>query len=167
MPPPAIRAVVAGDADKLRQLRLRALRDSPDAFGSSLEAELAYPDAEWLALARRSETADEIAVYVAVDGDRWLGMAAGQWYDREAGVAGLWGMWVDPRARGAGLGERLVASVHEWAEARGARSLRLGALTGEGDPAGFYERLGFARTGETGTLRRDPTRVFCFMTRPV
>jgi GNAT superfamily N-acetyltransferase len=167
VPTPAIRAVAAGDVENLRQLRLRALAESPHAFGSSLEVELAYPESEWLDLAQRSETGDDVAVYVALDGDRWLGMAAGRWYDRESGVAGLWGMWVDPAARGLGLGGRLVSAVHEWAAGQGARVLRLGAVTGQGDPAGFYERLGFARTGETGTLSRDPTRAFYYMARPI
>jgi ribosomal protein S18 acetylase RimI-like enzyme len=164
---PAIRAVTAGDATTLRHLRLRALEDAPDAFGSALDVELAFPDSEWVDLARRSEAADDVAVYAAVDGERWVGMAAGRWYDREHGVAGLWGMWVDPAARGVGLGERLVDAVHQWAAAQGARILRLGVVTGEGDATGFYERLGFTRTGETGTLRRDPTRAFCYMTRPI
>ena len=164
---PAIRAVVAGDAEKLKQLRLRALADSPDAFGSSLEIELAYPESEWADLARRSESADELAVFAAVAGERWLGMAAGRWYDRDERVAGLWGMWVDPAARGSGLGARLVSAVDEWAVGQGARVLRLGAVTGDGDPGAFYERLGFAPTGETGALRRDPTRAFRYMARPL
>jgi GNAT superfamily N-acetyltransferase len=163
----AIRIVAAEDAEQLRELRLRALQDSPDAFGSSLDVELAYGDSEWLDLARRSQTAADIVVYVAVEDERWLGMAAGRWYDRERGVAGLWGMWVDPAARGLGLGAQLVDAVHGWAAAQGARVLRLGAVTGEGDPTGFYERLGFARTGETGALSRDPTRAFCYMVRPI
>jgi GNAT superfamily N-acetyltransferase len=164
---PAIKAVVAGDADRLKQLRLRALADSPDAFGSSLEEELAYPESEWADLAHRSESADEVVVFVAVDGARWVGMAAGRWYDRDERVAGLWGMWVDPAARGGGLGARLVAAVHAWAAGRGARVLRLGAITGQGDPAPFYERLGFTATGETGALRRDPARAFRYMARPL
>jgi GNAT superfamily N-acetyltransferase len=164
---PAIRAVLAGDADQLRQLRLRALSDSPHAFGSSLEVELAYPESDWMDLARRSERADEIAVFAAIDGEHWVGMAAGRWIDRESAVVDLWGMWVDPAARGSGLGARLVAAVHAWAAERGARVLRLGAVTGDGDPAAFYERLGFQDTGERGELRRDPTRAFRYMARPV
>jgi GNAT superfamily N-acetyltransferase len=163
----AIRAVVAGDADRLRELRLRALGESPDAFGSSLEEELAYPASEWRELARRSDSADEIVVYVAVSAGAWVGMAAGRWYERHEGVAALWGMWVDPSARGLGLGGLLVSAVHDWAARQGARTLRLGAVTGPGDPTGFYERLGFTRRGETGTLRRDRTKAFCYMTRPV
>jgi GNAT superfamily N-acetyltransferase len=164
---PAIRAVAAGELDQLRELRLRALADSPHAFGSSLEVESAYAESDWRELARRSEAGDELVICVAIDGEAWVGMAAGRWYDRDESIAGLWGMWVDPSARGAGVGERLVGAVHAWAAAQGARVLRLGVVTGEGDPTGFYERLGFERTGETGTLRRDRTRAFCYMARPV
>jgi ribosomal protein S18 acetylase RimI-like enzyme len=106
-------------------------------------------------------------IYAAVDGERWLGMAAGGWYDRPRAIAHLWGMWVDPALRRLGIGERLVGEVRGWAAGRQARFLRLGVITGEADPTGFYERLGFVRTGETGTLRRDPTRPVHYLTRPV
>jgi GNAT superfamily N-acetyltransferase len=163
----AIRAVRAGDASDLRAVRLRALEDAPDAFGSTLDLEREYPAEHWLQLARSSEVPDTEVVYVAVDGDRWLGMAAGRWHDRDRGIAALWGMWVDPALRGLGVGERLVDAVREWAAGHGARFVRLAAVTGEGDPTGFYERLGFVITGETGTLRRDPTRAFRDLVRPV
>jgi GNAT superfamily N-acetyltransferase len=163
----AIRAVGSGDAADLRRLRLRALQGAPDAFGSSLELEQAYPAADWLDLARRSEMGDTAVVYVALDGDRWLGMAGGRWYDRDHGVAGLWGMWVDPARRRLGVGERLVDAVRWWAAAEGAVFLRLAAVAGDGDPTAFYQRLGFVRTGETGTLIRDRTRTYRFLVRPV
>jgi GNAT superfamily N-acetyltransferase len=167
-----IRAVGAGDAEPLRALRLRALRlralaDAPDAFGAAIEDEMAEPTAHWAQLARRSEEADTIVIYVVVDGDRWVGMAAGRWYERERGIAGLWSMWVEPAMRGRRLGERLVAEVQAWAAARGGRFLRLGVVTAADDPTPFYERLGFVRTGELGTLRRDPSRGFHYLVRPI
>ena len=58
-------------------------------------------------------------------------------------------------------------AVHDWAAGHGARVLRLGAVSGEDDATGFYERLGFAATGESGALRRDPTRAFRYLARPV
>ena len=94
-------------------------------------------------------------------------MAAGGWYDRSRGIAHLWGMWVDPALRRLGIGDRLVAEVRGWAAGQGARFLRLGVITGDADPTGFYERLGFVRTGETGTLRRDPTRPVHYLARPI
>jgi GNAT superfamily N-acetyltransferase len=163
----AIRTVRAGDFAELRELRLRALAESPDVFATTLELERDHPASHWSELARLSEVADTMVVYVAVDGDRWLGMAAGRWHERERGIAGLWGMWVDPALRRLGVGERLVDAVRGWAVGHGARFLRLGVVTGEGDPTAFYGRLGFVRTGETGTLSRDRTRSFCYMVRPI
>ena len=162
-----IRAVRATDAASLRSLRLRALADAPDAFAMTPQDEAEHPESHWSELAQQSELADATVIYAAVDGERWLGMAAGGWFDRPRGIAHLWGMWVDPALRRLGIGERLVDEVRGWAAGRQARFLRLGVITGEADPTGFYERLGFVRTGETGALRRDPTRPVHYLARPI
>jgi GNAT superfamily N-acetyltransferase len=94
-------------------------------------------------------------------------MAAGRWYEREQGIALLWGMWVDPRARGTGVGAQLVDAVLSWVAASGGRSLRLGVIAADGDATPFYERLGFVRTGEVAQLRRDPTRSVHYLIRSV
>jgi hypothetical protein len=44
---PTIRAFCANEWRVYRDLRLRALADSPDAFGSTLAAETGHLDAEW------------------------------------------------------------------------------------------------------------------------
>ena len=163
----SVRAVGVGDETQLRALRLRALAESPDAFAASAEQEAQLTASHWTELAHQSQLADHLAIFVAVDDDRWLGMAAGRWYDRDRGIAQLWGMWVDPSARGLGLGERLVLDVRGWAARRGARFLRLGVATRAGDATPFYERLGFVRTGERATMRRDPTRPAHYLVRPV
>ncbi len=164
---PQFRTVRASDAERLRELRLRALADTPAVFASTVQEEAALPASHWAELALQSEVADHLIIHIALDGERWLGMAAGRWYDRPRGIAHLWGMWVDPAARGLGLGERLVAGIRDWAANHQARFLRLGVVTAEGDPTPFYERLGFVRTGELGTLRRDPTRPVHYLARPV
>jgi GNAT superfamily N-acetyltransferase len=162
-----VRPVSRGEAERLRELRLRAVRDAPGAFASTAEHEAAHPDAHWAQLAGQSELGDSMVVFVATDGDRWLAMAAGRWFDRERAIAALWGMWVDPLARRLGIGERLVAEVRRWAASRGAEFLRLGVVEGAADAAAFYERLGFVRTGETRSLTRDETVTAVFLVRPV
>jgi GNAT superfamily N-acetyltransferase len=163
----SVRAVRAGDEPQLRELRLRALIESPDAFAATAEEEARLPGSHWAELAHQSEVADHLAIYVAIDGEQWLGMGAGRWYERERGVAQLWGMWMDPSARGLGLGERLVHDVRGWAARQGARFLRLGVATRPGDATPFYEGLGFVRTGEIGWMRRDPSRAAHYLVRPV
>jgi ribosomal protein S18 acetylase RimI-like enzyme len=163
----ALRAVRAADAPRLREFRLRALADAPSAFAAIPEQEAALPASHWSELAHQSELADHLVIYVAADGRRWIGMAAGGWHDRDRGIAHLWGMWVDPAARRLRIGDRLVTEVRGWAAGHGARFLRLGVITAADDATRFYERLGFVRTGETSPLRREPTRSAHYLARPV
>ncbi len=157
-----VRAVRAGEGVALRELRMRAVAQVPGAFASTAAHESALADEHWSGLA---DGGDEVGVYVAIDGESWIGMAAGDWFDRERGVVRLWGMWVEPARRGERIGERLAAAVRGWATTRGARFIRLGVI--EGSPAiPFYERLGFVFTGETKPLTRDPSVLAVFMARP-
>jgi ribosomal protein S18 acetylase RimI-like enzyme len=160
-----IRAVGAAEAAPLRALRLRALADAPGAFAVAADEEAGRPESDWEDLIHESLRAEDVVVYAAVDGERWLGMAAGRWYDREQGIAHLWGMWVDPEVRRGGVGAQLVDSVLRWVAASGGRFLRLGVIAAERDATPFYERLGFVATGEEAPLRRDPTRLVRYLIR--
>jgi len=157
-----VRAVRAGEGPRLRELRMRAMADTPGAFGSTLAHESEQPDEHWSALA---EGGHENRVYVAIDDDAWIGMAAGRWFDRGRGIVQLWGMWVERGRRGERIGERLVGSVRGWATTHGAHFMRLGVM--DASPAiPFYERLGFVLTGETKPLTRDPAVLAVYMARP-
>jgi len=157
-----VRAVRAGEGPRLRELRMRAMADAPEAFGSTPEHESQLPEEHWSEMA---DGGDEVGVYVAIDGESWIGMAAGRWFARERGVVQLWGMWVEPARRGERIGERLVASVRGWATTHGARFIRLGVV--DGSPAiALYERLGFVLTGESKPLVRDPSVLAVYMARP-
>jgi GNAT superfamily N-acetyltransferase len=159
----AVRAIRTGEGPRLRELRLRAMADAPGAFGSTPEHEEQLSDDHWSALA---DGGDENGVYVAIDDEAWIGMAAGRWFERERGIVQLWGMWVEPDRRGERIGERLVGSVRGWATTHGARFMRLGVM--DASPAiPFYERLGFVLTGEIKPLTRDPSVLAVYMARPV
>jgi GNAT superfamily N-acetyltransferase len=136
---------------RVRDLRLRALEDSPDAFGSTLERERAYAKREWLQWISGWERAVN-RLLVAIDGQAWIGMAVGSRADDDE-RAHLYAMWVDPVSRRAGVGRRLVEVVLAWAEAEGATEIELGATAINRDAVVFYERLGFADTGARHPLR--------------
>ena len=136
---------------RVRELRLRALEDSPDAFGSTFERERAHERPDWLRWITGWEGAVNHLV-VALDGDEWIGMAVGS-LPGDDERAHLYAMWVDPRARRAGVGRRLVEAVLAWAGAEGVREIELGATAINRDAVLFYERLGFVDTGERHALR--------------
>ena len=92
-----VRPLGANEWRELKELRLRALAVDPLAFGSTLAAEAAYADNEWVEWAEESGRGDQGRTFVAVDGGVWQGMVFTSLLDD--GYAGLFGMWVDPRAR--------------------------------------------------------------------
>ena len=74
-----------------------------------------------------------------------------------AGVAALTSLWVDPAARGKGVGDQLVDTVVEWARNAGYQQIVLWVAEGNDRAERLYERNGFVRTGE---LARDPKPEF-------
>lgn len=152
----------AHDWRRVRAIRLRALEDAPDAFGSTLEGALAMPDEEWQARAARETTGTFLAVDTSVrsddhDRDRDVGLVATMPYEgKEAGSAGLFSMWVAPGARRFGVGRALIAAVLEWARAAGFARVYLDVGDHNDGAIALYARMGFRATGLVGTL--DPPR---------
>ena len=94
-----------GEEERLRGLRLRTLLDAPQAFASTYE-ELADQSIEsWSAQLAAMPT------FVAVDDTVDLGIARGATHPTCKSSAWLKSMWVDPAARGQGIGEVLIEAV--------------------------------------------------------
>jgi GNAT superfamily N-acetyltransferase len=148
-----IRLIGDEDWTAFRDIRLRSLLDTPDAFGStygeeSTASENAWRD--WAAGRWRNGTA---AVFLAEDEGRAVGTATGAAYDAAPGEAHVYAMWVAPDARGAGVGRALLDAVARWARDRGDSRLQL-QVTEANDPArAFYGACGFIETGERVPLR--------------
>ena len=134
------------DWQRARAVRLRALEDEPDAFGSTVERELEFSDAKWKA---RLEPA-EVATFVATSEESEdIGLVTSAPYD---GCAGLFSMWVAASVRGVGVGAGLVGAVVAWAKGQGHERVLLDVGDHNGAAIALYRKMGFRRTGVTGTL---------------
>jgi hypothetical protein len=72
-----IRRVRASEWEAWRALRLRALQDTPSAFASTYEREVAYPEGEWRERTAALAGADDRALFVAeATGGGLVGSAA-------------------------------------------------------------------------------------------
>ena len=66
-------------------------------------------------------------------------------------IIGPWFWWkllIDERYQGRGYGAAVVRQIAELVRAEGATELLTSFVPGDDGPAGFYERLGFAPTGD-------------------
>jgi ribosomal protein S18 acetylase RimI-like enzyme len=157
-PMPRPRVLGPADWPVWRELRLRALQDSPEAFCATFAEESARSDEEWQALMHRP-------------GVRWVlpwpsGGRAGT-DQSAAAIAAAFGtspdgplemcsVWVAPQVRGLGAGRLLVeAAVHEAAQA-GRPAVQLWVRAANAAARRMYLSCGFLDTGtEHG---QGPTR---------
>jgi ribosomal protein S18 acetylase RimI-like enzyme len=160
-----LRRLRQGEAEQLRELRLRALQDAPDAFAASLDGGRAVPPEAWNEWTTMGAVSETQLTVVAVDGDRWLGMVVGRLLPDRPGSAWLEALWVDPGARRAGLGSRLIEAVAAWSRDRGVRTLELSVTENNGPAKALYARCGFVETGRRRPLPADPSRTEVFLSR--
>ena len=132
----------------LRDLRLSALLDSPDAFGQSYEDAVGQPDAEWKQTAEAASHGDRRVWFI---GRNESGEAVGivQARRRPPDDCLLFSMWVAPSARRSGAGRALVQAVSDWGVSWGATRVVLWVVAGNEAAMRFYERIGF-RTQHNG-----------------
>jgi GNAT superfamily N-acetyltransferase len=139
-----------------RELRLRALAESPDAFGRTLADELARSDADWIGITESVTTPGGQVMLVAEEAGRSLGLTFGIFDKERAKTGHVGGMWVDPGVRGRGAGRALVDAAIAWARSRGLDRLELWVTKGNGPAVRLYERAGFADTGRRDVLPSNP-----------
>src|SRR4029078_4913575 len=109
---------------------------SDDKVGSGVERLIADPDTEFL-LAAAGDRADPAGV-------AQLRFRYGIW--RAGGDCLLEDLFVDERARGAGLGRALVAATLERARARGWPRVELDVTEATATAQRLYESFGFSAT---------------------
>jgi GNAT superfamily N-acetyltransferase len=143
-----VRRAVIGDEAVLRTLRLQALSDSPRAFSSTYDRELARTTEDW-----RRWLAPSATFLLEADGEA-RGLVAGLPDAQDSSVVYLMAMWVHPEMRGTGAADLLVSSVKAWAAEVGAAQVRLNVVKGNDRARRCYERAGFRDTGRRGVIER-------------
>ena len=155
-----IRVAQPADWRVARDIRLRALADSPSAFGSTLARETLFDDAEWqervspgtwfLAWSGTAESS------TASTGTEAVGMAAIITQDCLPDERHLVGMWVAPERRGSAVATELVEAVCRAARVAGAAGVVLWVADDNARAKRFYRRVGFVETGERQQLPSNP-----------
>lgn len=141
-----IRRLTPDDAPEYRALRLRALREHPDAFTSDWEDANARPQAE----SRQRLASAWVPFWGAFDeGGAMVGMVglecASRAKERHKGV--VVAMYVAQEAAGHGLGRELLQALMAHAAAIGLTDLVLTVTEGNAPAIHLYREAGFAAFG--------------------
>lgn len=153
-----VRKLSADEWEIERDLRLSALRDAPEAFGSTLAETILFDEGQW-----RERLVRQARFAAWIDGEP-VGTAgcslAHDPYPQGAMV--LVGMWVRPAARSRGVACRLVGAVIECCLRHDRPEIWLSVTHGNVAAERLYAKHGFHRTGtdlegdgDTFDMRRD------------
>ena len=152
-----IRQLTPNDLDAYRRVRLSALEHEPTAFGASHETEAG---ARGITIPRTPfPVAPTTSCTAPGRESTLLGMAG---FVRETGpkrrhIGNIWGVYVEPSARGTGIGRELLSAVVQRTRRLvDLRHVRLGVTADNTAAIALYESLGFVAWGrEPAALRVD------------
>jgi ribosomal protein S18 acetylase RimI-like enzyme len=156
-----LRELTEGDAAIYWPLRLRALREEPEAFGASYEDAQSRPLAD---MVERLSAARQNGDFTlgAFNAERLAGVVT---FVRASGrknrhIASIYAMYVASEARGAGYGRALMTSLIARARALdGLEQLKLAVVTTNTTARALYLSLGFEVYGvQRKALKLDDGR---------
>jgi ribosomal protein S18 acetylase RimI-like enzyme len=150
---PSIRTFASHEWRTYRDLRLRALADSPNAFTSTLVQEEGRTDDEWSSRLQSGVGSRWDLPLLAELGNEPIGLAWGRIETSNRDVANLYQMWVAPNYRGLGVGRMLLAEVVAWARSADTSYIALGVTWDDSPAVRLYLRAGFEPVGEPEPLR--------------
>jgi RimJ/RimL family protein N-acetyltransferase len=154
---PDIRMLAPDDWRILHNIRLSALRESPQTFLSRYEDEQAYVEVDW-----RAEF---------IRGDWYVGIAEDHAADEPISLVGITResrtpahhrfleyLWVTPEFRGRGVAFNMISLVLDRLTRSGVRTVFLWVLDGNESATRLYKRLGFISCNHRQPLKAQPGR---------
>jgi RimJ/RimL family protein N-acetyltransferase len=147
-----VRRIHAAEWRELREVRLRALADAPDAFASTLEREAAFPEEVWR---QRAQGGPASASFIVREDGVGVGTAA-VIPEPVPGRMQLVGMWVDPHHRHRGIAQALIGEAVRWSREHQARELIAWVAERNSAARTLYERVGFRPAGARQPLPSNP-----------
>jgi RimJ/RimL family protein N-acetyltransferase len=137
---PEIKVLALQEWHVLRTTRLRALRESPEAFPSRYETEARWSEAQWRQLLAAATWV------VAVEGGAAIGIAG--LITHPGGQRYVESIWVSPTHRGRRVFRSIIAALADLCRRLQLAELRMWVIEDNAAALVAYARVGFEPTGE-------------------
>jgi RimJ/RimL family protein N-acetyltransferase len=148
------------DWSRLREIRLASLLESPEAFGSSYEREIAFTEKEWYELFNLNSY-----LVASIDGKDIAIMFLEKLRGDFGATCWVGGCWSNPEYRGIGAVRAMFDYVDSVSEEKGWQIQGLGVFIVNKSAIAAYEKLGFKAMGEVQESTRRPGNFYQRMIR--
>lgn len=164
----SIGAASPSDARELKQLLESAYRGDSAREGWTHEADLLDDERVSLEEVERLLGDPDVAMLAARQDDGpIIGCVAVTHRDSRLGYLGM--LCVSPSLQSAGLGGKLLEAAEQHAHSNGLQAMEMTVITQRETLIAWYERRGYARTGERRPfpVLRDPPLEFVVLEKPL
>lgn len=137
-----IREAVFDDLQKLRKLRIEALKLHPEAFGGDYETDKKLPLSHW----KKNLKLDSMnTIFVAQSGKELVGTSGivRHHSPKMSHNALIWGVYVSTDFRHAKVGEKLINACLNWAKQNQLIAVKLSVVTTNASAIRLYVNCGF------------------------
>ncbi len=145
---------------RLREIRLASLLESPEAFGSSYEREIAFTEREWRELFNLNSY-----LVASIDGKDIAMMFLERLRGDFGATCWVGGCWSNPQYRGIGALRSMFDYVDSVKDQRGWQIQGLGVFIVNESAIAAYKKLGFKAMGEVQESTRRPGNFYQRMIR--
>ena len=151
-----IERIKHGQWKRLRDLRLRALSESPKAFMSTLESASQRSPESWAKQADASVSGSERITLLASQDGAMIGIAALYHMNNKPEDWGeLLQVWVDPDFRRMSVAAQMIQKIHSWAYNNQYRVIIATVHIENPGAIRFYKKLGY-ETDSIETAQSPP-----------
>ncbi len=140
---------------RYREIRLEALREEPQAFGSSFAEMELKPDTFWQERLADALLGGKSWLWFAQQGERLIGMI-GAFFDEAQQAAHIVSVYVTKEERGKGVGKALMERIlAEIGKNEGIHKAFLGVNQEQTAAVEMYRQFGFTVTSEVEEVQGD------------
>ena len=136
--------LLPSEAMRFKSIRLRSLKESPEAFGTRFETAVTWDDSNWISQVEKLNT-----FIAAIEGSD-VGVVRSAKDENNPEIAWIISMWVAPEARGKKIASKLLHAIIEWAKKENLTGLKLNVVDSNKAAISLYEKHGFIANGITG-----------------
>lgn len=155
-----VRRVTPEEWERIKEIRLEMLADTPDAYITTLEEAESYPDSVWMERAETGSMGSAQATFLGLDGDVPVAMGVGLRKRRlRKDILVIVSVYVSPAHRATNVASDLMGAIENWGSGWKALASSLWVAENNDRAKAFYTRIGYQPTGDRTRMKPDSDRM--------
>jgi ribosomal protein S18 acetylase RimI-like enzyme len=140
--------LTSSDWQEYRAIRLRSLKEDPQAFGANYQSNFEYPEEEWKRRLENASKGEKNWLLFAKEGDKFVGMIGAFLEDGATDTATIVSVYVPIEERGKGVSNKLMDGIlKELSQKDFLKKVKLAVNKDQKSAVSLYKKFEFEEIG--------------------